>query len=462
MRRKFTDDNKHDRGDVGGKSNPRQVRGRLHFGQLTQSKKRGASMRSDWRAPQKILLLVGFMLLAFWTAIWAISVKKNHLAIGKLSYIPCMPFLGIDFDINYYATRTWRAGHDPYQGYLRKGLGQLEGVCKYDHPPLVLALFAWCLLVPHKAAVILWICAQAFVLTLAVFLCGRSRYQLDLLKVPRTLLLAATLLSYPVVAEMERGNWNTLVLLFLILAVAALRGRSLLCDILAGTFAAIAAWIKIYPALLLLGLLALRRWRAAGFCAIALLLIASVNVRGVLEFAANIKESAILTPDYLGSFAPWSHTVSGSWLLFCSMVHLPWLERLPGTVGWGLLVFPLVLWVSYRVAKLPNPSRLIYPYFLWLTAAATYLPPIANDYSLIFLPLAALAVWDRRDKGIIHVLMVLMLIWWQPIWLPSSSKFLWCSKLASLGVVALILVSRGSEQYRIEAQGERMETASLV
>jgi len=148
-------------------------------------------------------------------------------------------------------------------------------------------------------------------------------------------------------------------------------------------------------------------------------------------------------------------------VLFCSTVHLSWLSQLPGTAGWVLLVFPLVLWVSYWIAKVSNPSRLLYPYFLWLTAAATYLPPIANDYSLIFLPLAVWAVWDRRDNVIAHFAMVLTLIWLQPIWLPQSNTFLWFSKLISLTGVALILVRRASEQIAIECQTQRIEAAGV-
>jgi hypothetical protein len=419
-------------------------------------------MRFDSRALRRVLVIVGLVLLTLWTAIWVKSVHRNHLETQKYSYIPAMPFLDVDFDINYYATRTWITGSDPYQGYLRKGIGQLEAICKYDHPPVVLALFAWCLLVPHKLAVILWLSMQTGVFSLAVYLCWRSRHQLDLLTVPLPLLLAATLLSYPVVAEMERGNWNMLVLLFLIFSVWALRGQSLVCDILAGTFAGIAAWIKIYPVLLFLGLLALKRWRAAGCFGIAVLLIGLANVQGVLAFATNIKEPAVLTPDYLGTFVPWTHTVSGSWLLFCSTVHMDWLSQLPGTAGWGLLVFPLMLWVSYGIAKVANPSPLMYPYFLWLTAAATYLPPIANDYSLIFLPLTVWAVWDRRDPVIAHVLMLLTLIWLQPIWLPQSSTFLWFSKLISLAGVAILLVRRASEQINLESQRERIEVSTAT
>jgi hypothetical protein len=233
--------------------------------------------------------------------------------------------------------------------------------------------------------------------------------------------------------------------------------------LLTGSFAGIAAWIKVYPALFLFGLLALRRWRAAGFFVAVVLLIGLADVRGTMAFAENIQESARrATPDIDGSFILWSHTVSGSWLLFCRNIHLNWLEHLPGTVGWALLVFPLVLWVSYWIAKVPDPSRLLYPYFLWLAASATYLPPIANDYSLFFLPLAALAVWDRRDKVFIHVLMAFMLIWWQPIWLPVSSKFLYYCKLVSLGSAALILVIRAWEQIKLGHLGEHTTSTARL
>jgi hypothetical protein len=171
---------------------------------------------------------------------------------------------------------------------------------------------------------------------------------------------------------MERGNWNILVLFFLLLAVGALRGRSLSSELLAGACAGIAAWIKVYPALFVIGFVALRRWRAVGFFGVVVLLIGLANFRGVLEFAENIKESArTSTPDYEGGFIAWSHTVSGSWSLFCRNIRLSLLEHLPGTAGWGLLVFPLVLWVSYCIARVPYPSRLIYPCFLWLIASAT-------------------------------------------------------------------------------------------
>lgn len=418
----------------------------------------GSSGNSRFRKVRWILLMAGVVLLAFWAVIWTISLRKNHLVIEQYTRVPCFLYLSCDFDINYYATRTWLAGGAPYQDY-RKRFGELEGGFshKYDHPPLVLVLFSWCTLLPHNTAVILWFIVQTAVSFLAVFTCWRNRNKLDLFCVPLPLLLAAILFSYPVQFEMERGNWNMLVLLFLLMTVAALRGRSIWCDFLGGAFAGIAVWIKVYPALFLLGLLALRRWRAAGFFGIVVLLIGLSDIQGARDFAENIQESArFSTPDYEGGFISCSHTVSGSWLLLCRNAHLNWLGGLPGTAGWGLLVFPVVLWVSYWIWRIPNPSRLIYPYFLWLMASATYLPPIANDYSLLFLPLAALAVWDCRDKPIIHVLMTFMIIWWQPLGSPLSSKDLFYCKLVSLVSVALILVSRAGEQIKVGHEGELM------
>jgi hypothetical protein len=44
--------------------------------------------------------------------------------------------------------------------------------------------------------------------------------------------------------------------------------------------------------------------------------------------------------------------------------------------------------------------------------------PVSYDYNLIYLPLAALAVCDRRDPFIVAVALVGMLVWWQPFRVP--------------------------------------------
>ena len=70
----------------------------------------------------------------------------------------------------------------------------------------------------------------------------------------------------------------------------------------------------------------------------------------------------------------------------------------------------------------------------------------ANDYSLVFLPLAALAVWDRRDPLMVHVALGLLLLWWQPLALPIDARLLFVIKFLGLGAVGACLVRRASQQ----------------
>jgi hypothetical protein len=410
--------------------------------------------------------IAGLALLTLWAAWWAVSIPANKLVVGERTWVPCWEWLGCDFDINYFGSRTWLAGGDPYQGY-HKGTVELQ----YDHPPLVLALFSWSGLLPHQTAFLVWLSALALIATLGGVACWRHRAFLGVSKVPLPFVLAAVLLSYPVLFEMERGNWNLLVLLLVVAAAWALRSSSLGGDYLAGLCIGVAAWIKIYPGLLLLGLLALRRWRAATVCIAAGLAIALVSGPGVLAFAENIRDSASRgTPDQVGGFFASSHTLAGCWGLLCSHFGLSWPARAPGAVGWAVVVLPQVLWVSRRVRQacsgsgghFHNAPRLLYPYLLWLTAAATFLPAIANDYNLFFLLLAALAVWDRRDPVIVHVLMATVVLWWQPVALPARASFLWLCKLVGLATVAVSLARRACEQAASEAADSRQDGQPVV
>jgi hypothetical protein len=94
------------------------------------------------------------------------------------------------------------------------------------------------------------------------------------------------------------------------------------------------------------------------------------------------------------------------------------------------------------VYQCQNRKWLVFPYLTWLVAAATYLPVVSHDYNLIFLPVAALALWDRRDPVWVHFLMALLLLWWQPFHLPVSGKLLFLFKMGGLLAVAVSLVRR--------------------
>ena len=55
------------------------------------------------------------------------------------------------------------------------------------------------------------------------------------------------------------------------------------------------------------------------------------------------------------------------------------------------IVTPWLLWVCWRVYRCERRRQLTYPLLLWVVALGSFVPGIANDYSLVFLPLAIVA-----------------------------------------------------------------------
>ena len=169
------------------------------------------------------------VLLALWVGWWGMSWSKNRMVGGRHTSVPAWKWMGCDFDINYCATREWVSGSNPYQGYTK-----FFGILKYDHPPIVLRLFSWCSLLPRQPALLVWLIALAGIATLGAVKCWRNRRELGLAEIPLPLVLVAFLFSYPVLFEMERGNWNMLALLGITLSVAALKRGTAFADSVAG------------------------------------------------------------------------------------------------------------------------------------------------------------------------------------------------------------------------------------
>src|SRR3954468_7995083 len=72
-----------------------------------------------WNTGPRWMSIFGAALLALWAVWWAVSLTSPvpHLAPGRAdpngiraTYIPIMPFLGLDFEHNYVAAETWRSG----------------------------------------------------------------------------------------------------------------------------------------------------------------------------------------------------------------------------------------------------------------------------------------------------------------------------------------------------------------
>jgi hypothetical protein len=157
------------------------------------------------------------------------------------------------------------------------------------------------------------------------------------------------------------------------------------------------------------------------------------------------------TPEAHGEIVFATHTLSGSWKILWAGSPIPWPARLPGLVGACATLLPLVLWVSYRVWRSPRPPQMSYPYLVWLLAVATFFPPLSNDYNLIYLPLAALAFWDRRDPLPVHLLMGLVVASLQPLQFLISVKVLLLFKLGGVFALGVSLVGRVREQEAVGA-----------
>jgi hypothetical protein len=190
------------------------------------------------------------------------------------------------------------------------------------------------------------------------------------------------------------------------------------------------------------------------------LLIASFHFQDLPQFWTNVQELiARESPLALGGIAPQVHTLSSCWPLLWRDTRLAGLGQIPGTLAALGLILPLVLLVSRRVFHCAEPKHLLVPYLLWLAAAATFIPKISIDYNLVFLPLAVIGVWDRRDPVFVHLSMAFMLLWAQPLGVPIGPILLLGFKYVTLTAVAVSLAIRAREQTSLCRNEEAQASA---
>ena len=411
-----------------------------------------------WRAAS----ILGWTLILGWAAWWALAVDKGGLWGVQFTRVPAWKFLGLDFQHNYDAARFLVSGQNPYV----EQFGDWRGTFAY--PPIVLPLFAWCALLSQHAAYIVWTGFVGGAIAVAGAFAARTRQSCGVARFPLPLIVGGLLWSLPVLFAAERGQTDVLVLLAMVVAADALRrppswGR----DVLIGLCLAVATWIKIYPVLALLGLVPLRAWRAFAIGVAQAALIGLIPLRATMLW---IQTSAQAQKDRVGfvtEIERWlfhhsshrpaelslyptisadAHSLTTYWATFWKHFDLWWLERMPGALGALLVLMPPAIWVSLRVLRSPDATRerMAYPYLLWLVAIATFLMPVSYDYNLFYLPLAALAVWDRQDPWVLATATAAAtLAWWQPFRVPGFNAEVFMGlKLISLACVGLHLVRR--------------------
>jgi hypothetical protein len=411
-----------------------------------------ADARSKKHAARlKVLSALGLVSLLVWVAWWADAFLQNRLFLADRTWLQ-IPGLGADFwTQSELAARKFAAGIDPYAS--KKHL--------FHYPPLVIRLFLWVQYFTPAVALRIWIAVCGALIALAAVVAHRTRARLGLEPVPLTVALAAVLFSFPVVFEMERANFDVITLAALLAALPLLEKKERYREILAGCLLAVGPWVKLYPGLMGVGLIGLRRfWVLGGFAAAGVgigLLTPSETLRSFEILDLAMKRVSSFTPD---SYFPWSHSVSMLWLEMLRILPpgaAGVLGRIPASVVGGAVVLAAAGVVCKRVFHCPRSEPLTYPLLLWVLAVASCAPVIANDYSLLFLPLAAVAVWSRKDPRAVHAGLLLSLLWWQPFMFPINPLFLLMIKLGALAAVGLAITLRAAE-----LGGEKIETAPVT
>jgi hypothetical protein len=381
------------------------------------------------------VLAVG--LIGLWVAWWAASERADSMVLARVTWVPPLAFLAGDFKVHIdHVARRQARGIDPYRD------PDDWVCCLYPYPPMIGRSFVWVSLMSQATAARAWLVALALLFAAGAIASWRTRRALGLSEIPLVWLVVAVLFATPTLFAMERGQIDPMVVLPLIVASWLLVRQGAGADVVAGALLGVAAWLKYYPGLTFVALVALRRPKAlAGFVVVAAV-IGLVDFDGFRQSIKNGALAQVVMADKVPHVHEIKHSIVENWksMKFVRRVHL--LGEIPGSVAASALLLPAVVLVSRRVSRAPDPRPLILPFLLWLTAASTFGMPYANDYNLVPLLLAMLAVWDVGDSWRVQMLLGLSMLWFQPFWLPLGGQILMVLKLLALYGVGWSLASR--------------------
>ncbi|HYK94624.1 MAG TPA: glycosyltransferase family 87 protein [Candidatus Dormibacteraeota bacterium] len=187
----------------------------------------------------------------------------------QLAYLTTQPQWG--YDLSFY----WTAAQHLIHGEPIYSLAQLSGPYAPQGqdgflypPPFAAVMIPLAALTPDaRAAEWIWSALGVAVLVTSVLALARSERigeRLAMLRGRgRWLLVAAALAFPPVIGELSIGNVHLLLLSLFTLAWLGIRRRDVAGDAMAGFGLGAAALIKVFPGVLLLWLVATRRYRAA-------------------------------------------------------------------------------------------------------------------------------------------------------------------------------------------------------
>jgi hypothetical protein len=411
-------------------------------GQNVSQKTRGRDLR--WLSTvnsESIQRFVSPLMLVVWSFWWSVSVYRRDLLGCVKSWFP-YPAFGTDFFGGaYLPAKAWLQGRDAYAE---------TGWAYFIYPPPVLRMFAWSGFLYPNTALFIWLGALVSIITMGTYLAWCKRKQFGLCNITLPTAFALVLCSTPVAYAMERGNCDSLSIVFISVGILLWRWNSPFAQFGAGVVLALAPWLKLYPGLLGIGCFGLRRWQALTGFIVGGLVIGALHAEELPKFIRNNRQlsegyyrQSMAEPD--SKVHPWSHSLTQSWASIWTHTPFKFLSRINGFVAAFAILGSLLGWVTYNVYKCPDRDRFAFPFLMWVTALATFVPPAANDYSLVFLPIAAVAVWDRKDPLYVQLMMLALMIWWQPVGLPVSGRLLLVIKVCGLIAIGISLVRRVNE-----------------
>ena len=309
----------------------------------------------------------------------------------------------------------------------------------FPYPPMVPRLFGWVALVSAETAWKAWLAAVGMILVASGLVLARTRKGLGLDSPPWPAMAALAALSTPAVAAMERGQCDPLALPLLFASAWLLGRRTRPSEWAAGGLIGLAAWIKYYPGAAILVLVAGQRWRALAAALAVVLVVGAADFEGVRR---AIQNGAIMAADPgTAALHPVQHAIGQFWPALWKGAPGPLsaVGGLPGPLASALLLGPPTLLIALGLARAgrERADRLALPAMLWLTAAATFAMPYSNDYNLIALPMAALAIARRDDPMPVVMALGLLLPYWQPLRLQIDGPALFVAKLLALQALAV-------------------------
>jgi hypothetical protein len=319
-------------------------------------------------------------------------------------------FIPADIAQDSAAVRLFIRGISPYGPAIREAHAALLGVPvdgtfpHFPHPPFSLIVSLPLAFGPFEVSAILWFAfSLATVFLLAVLLESALRREGE----PRVLAtwqLAGLLLLWPpVLYNLEKGQWSLLLTLLLCLAWRANRRSDLRAS---AAWAAAAAAVKVYPAVLGLYFLVRSRWALAWFIAVgAVLTLVPIAWIGPAAIPAFIGESRMNMP-YWESFPSVTFSIHGALARLLRggqwaqpLVNAPTLALVLEVFTVGILL-TLAMWLTRKADTGEADGDLALAAWLILLPALNP-QSLGHNGALLALPILLLgrAIWRRGADG---------------------------------------------------------------